>query len=100
MTKSYASLTRFVCMIERKDLSEDQEKAFQHMVSFVASNNRQMLLSGYSGTGKCLDENSIIWADNKLVRLKSLSTNMHELDSAIPIDLNVLSFDNTTKRIQ
>ena len=39
-------------MIERKDLSEDQEKALQHMIKFVSSTDRQMLLAGYAGTGK------------------------------------------------
>lgn len=39
-------------MIERKDLSEDQEKALQHMIKFVSSKDRQMLLAGYAGTGK------------------------------------------------
>lgn len=39
-------------MIERKDLSEDQEKALQYMIEFMTSANRQMLLAGYSGTGK------------------------------------------------
>ena len=39
-------------MIERKDLSEDQENALQHMIKFVSSKDRQMLLAGYSGTGK------------------------------------------------
>jgi energy-coupling factor transporter ATP-binding protein EcfA2 len=39
-------------MIERKDLSEDQEKALQHMIKFVSSRDRQMLLAGYAGTGK------------------------------------------------
>jgi len=45
-------LTIFVCMIERKDLSADQEIALQYMIEFVASANRQMLLAGYAGTGK------------------------------------------------
>ena len=39
-------------MIERKDLSEDQEKALQHMIKFVSSKDRQMLLAGYAGVGK------------------------------------------------
>lgn len=39
-------------MITRKDLSEEQEKAFVYILDFLSSNRRQMLLAGYAGTGK------------------------------------------------
>ena len=86
-------------MIERKDLSEDQEKALQHMIKFVSSKDRQMLLAGYAGTGKCLDKNSIIWTDSGMVRLNSLSNESHLYNSEIPCNVNVLSFDESNKDI-
>jgi len=39
-------------MIKRKDLTEEQEDAFQHIISFISSTDRQMILTGYAGTGK------------------------------------------------
>ena len=39
-------------MITRQDLSAEQEQAFQDMLAFVSSKDRQMLLKGYAGTGK------------------------------------------------
>jgi len=39
-------------MISRENLSEEQEKAFNYILEFIDSNRRQMLLSGYAGTGK------------------------------------------------
>jgi len=39
-------------MITREDLSEDQEAAFQYMIKFLKTPDRQMILAGYSGTGK------------------------------------------------
>lgn len=39
-------------MITRKDLSSEQEQAFQDMLNFIGSKDRQMLLKGYAGTGK------------------------------------------------
>jgi len=39
-------------MLERKDLSPEQEEAFQYILDFIKSNKRQMLLNGYAGTGK------------------------------------------------
>lgn len=86
-------------MIERKDLSEDQEKALQHMIKFVSSRDRQMLLAGYAGTGKCLDSNSIIWTSNGLARLKSFSNDNHAYDTEIECDIPVLSFDENTKSV-
>ena len=39
-------------LIHREDFSEEQELAFQYIVTFIKSNERQMVLRGYSGTGK------------------------------------------------
>jgi len=40
-------------MITREDLSEEQETAFKYILDFIsAGDRRQMLLSGYAGTGK------------------------------------------------
>ena len=39
-------------MIQRKDLTEEQEAAFQYILNFLKSGKRQMLLGGYAGTGK------------------------------------------------
>ena len=40
-------------MITRENLSEEQETAFKYILDFISSpDRRQMLLSGYAGTGK------------------------------------------------
>lgn len=83
----------------KKRFSEDQEKALLHMISFVSSKDRQMLLAGYAGTGKCLDSNSIIWTENGLIRLKSLSNLDHSYNTEIPVDISVLSFDDKNNMI-
>jgi exodeoxyribonuclease-5 len=38
--------------ISRKDLTDEQEVAFNHILEFLKSPERQMLLGGYAGTGK------------------------------------------------
>lgn len=39
-------------MITRNMLSDEQETALRHMLSFTESNDRSMVLTGYAGTGK------------------------------------------------
>ena len=39
-------------MITLEQLSKEQEKALEFIKDFIISPKRQMLLSGYSGTGK------------------------------------------------
>lgn len=86
-------------MITRDQLSEEQELALQHMIAFTKGTERQMLLGGYAGTGKCLDGSNIIWTSTGLKRLKSLSDHSHTPDTAIKCDLDILSFNESTKRI-
>lgn len=86
-------------MITREQLSTEQEAALQHMLTFIKSTERQMLLAGYAGTGKCLDGNNIIWTDTGLKRLRSLSNSSHSDDTSISCDVNVLSFNDSTKSL-
>jgi exodeoxyribonuclease-5 len=86
-------------MITRDQLSEEQELALQHMIAFTKGTERQMLLGGYAGTGKCLDASTIIWTSNGLKRLKSISNDSHVYDTALECDVDVLSFNKTTKRV-
>lgn len=39
-------------MIEVKDLTPEQKTAFDHILKFLKSSERQMVLTGYAGTGK------------------------------------------------
>ena len=77
-------------MIKRKDLSDEQEKALQQMLEFVDSTGRQMILSGFAGTGKCISGDSIIWNSTGLSRLKSLSPKTQQVDSAVEHNMDVL----------
>jgi intein/homing endonuclease len=86
-------------MIKRKDLSDEQEKALHQMLEFVDSTGRQMILSGFAGTGKCISGDSIIWNSTGLSRLKSLSPKTQQVDSAVEHNMDVLGFNQDTKKI-
>lgn len=47
-------------VIKRKDLSEEQELAFQYVVKFTESTDRQMILYGSAGCGKTVLLNCLI----------------------------------------
>ena len=58
--------------ITRKDLSEEQEIAFQYIMEFISSAKRQMLFYGSAGTGKssllnCLIDHIEANTDNQLI---------------------------------
>lgn len=80
-------------MISRENFSSEQENAFVYMTKFVRSLDRQMLLQGYAGTGKCVDANSIVWTASGLRRISSYSNSSHLHDTSIDIDVNLIAFD-------
>lgn len=53
-------------MITRDQFSAEQESAFETMTQFIRSNDRQMLINGYAGTGKTtILQNYVNWVEDE-----------------------------------
>ena len=69
-----------------------QEEQTRRVMSCLIR-QKAVLLKGHTGTGKCIDKNSLVWHNNGIKRIGRFAPNQMQEDSSMPLELEVKSFD-------